>query len=188
MGGVSARWQTLQMNVSLRDCQLRRLSSHPWSLWMGITALALSMLVACGQDDGNDACGPARRERVDGASALHLLSNATEPSYLSDPPTSGPHRSRPAPKGVQSNPLDRTVQVSVLEQGGVLIQYRQESDAGSLADLAKDNDEVVIAPNTNLPAPIVATSWAYKQTCKTFNRSVLLNFIKNRPPVEPSHE
>ncbi|MGC1511676.1 MAG: DUF3105 domain-containing protein [Acidimicrobiales bacterium] len=154
---------------------------------VGALSLAMVALGACSDSEDNRSCGPVRRERVDPASSLHLLPNAAEPAYASDPPTSGPHRSGPAPRGVVSEPLERPVQVAVLEQGGVIIQYRDPRNGKALAALA-DGASVVIAPNPDLPAEVVATAWAVKQVCTRVDEGVLRTFIEDRPVVGRSHE
>lgn len=167
-----------------RPARLRRLPAL-------ISALVLaSYLVSCTDGDTKDACGPIKRERVDPASSLHLLPGVREPEYLSDPPTSGPHKSGPQLKGVLKKSLERPVQVAILERGDVLIQYRDPQDAGKLETLveAADNgSSVVIAPNPDLSAPIIATAWAVKQTCEKVDEATLREFIENHPTVGRPH-
>lgn len=147
---------------------------------------ALAMMgTACGtaSDVGNGAsadCGPTTGERLDASSAVHLLPGATEPDYLSDPPTSGPHLSGRPPRGLTAEPLDRPTQVLILEEGGVLIQYRDldEAEVAGLAELA--GDQVVVAPNSELPAPVVATAWLAKRTCDELDLDALGQFIDER--------
>lgn len=94
---------------------------------------------------------------------------------------------RPTPRGVVSDPLERPVQVAVLEQGGVLIQYRVPGSGKALAALA-DDASVVIAPNPDLPAAVVATAWAVKLTCTRVDVVALRTFITDHPVVGRSHE
>lgn len=157
------------------------------AIWVALGAITLTAVPACSDGGSTKACSSPKRERVDGSSSLHLLPGAAEPKYLSEPPTSGPHRSGPAPKGVQTAPLDRSVQVAVLEQGGVLIQYKQSRYAKDLNALANE-EKVVVAPNPDLADPIVATSWAYKQKCSRIDINTLNRFINDRPSIEPSHQ
>lgn len=171
-----------------RPARLRRLPAS-------ISALVLaSYLVSCSDGGTKDACGPIKRERVDPASSLHLLPGVREPEYLSDPPTSGPHQSGPQLKGVLQETLERPVQVAILERGDVLIQYRDPQDAGKLKTFveapvkAADNgSSVVIAPNPDLSAPIIATAWAVKQTCEKVDEETLREFIENHPAVGRPH-
>lgn len=122
-------------------------------------------------------CGPVETEALDAASSLHLLPGAAEPTYRSDPPTSGPHLSGPPPSGALETPIDRPTQVQVLEQGGVVIQYR-DLDAAAIDRLeALATDLVVVAPNPGLPAPVVATAWVTKRSCDGVDLEALGAFI-----------
>lgn len=143
------------------------------------------MATACanGTDSGDAesaVCGPITRERLDPSSPVHLLPGAAEPDYLSDPPTSGPHLSGRPPTGVSAEPLDRPTQVLVLEEGGVLIQHRglDDADAARLDELA--GDQVVVAPNPDLPSPVVATAWLAKRTCDGVDLGALRQFVDER--------
>lgn len=152
----------------------------------GLLFAALAVVsAACGtgggsRDDVSVGCGPTSRERLDPSSPVHLLPGAPEPDYLSDPPTSGPHLSGRPPSGVSPEPLDRPTQVLVLEEGGVLIQHRGLDDAGAarLAELA--GDHVVVAPNPELPNPVVATAWLAKRTCDEVDLEALRQFVDDR--------
>src|SRR5690606_28231893 len=99
-------------------CETRRMArpAHRRSRRRALAATAAVALVAlggCGGDDGGSAggCGPARRERLDGSSTVHVLPGAPEPEYLSDPPTSGPHELSPPVSGPLREPLSRPRQV-----------------------------------------------------------------------------
>lgn len=123
-------------------------------------------------------------EAIDAASSLHLLPGAAEPTYRSDPPTSGPHLSGPAPSGALDTPIDRPTQVQVLEQGGVVIQYRDLEPAAVDHLEALAGDSVVVAPNPELPAPVVATAWATKRSCDGVDLEALGAFIaEHRRPA-----
>ena len=88
-------------------------------------ALLLVALAGCGGGRSSSAggCGDAVRERLDPTWTVHLVAGAEEPEFLSDPPTSGPHFATEPPTGAQEEPLDRPLQVSMLEAGQVLLQY-----------------------------------------------------------------
>ena len=38
-------------------------------------------------------------------------------------------------------------------------------------------DQVVVAPNPDLPHPIVATAWVFKRTCETVDAAALQEFV-----------
>lgn len=143
-------------------------SVRPPARLVAMALVLLAVLSACGGGAGEDAtCGPVVDEDLDPEWALHLLPSAPEPEYLTEPPTSGPHLTTEPATGVQDTPLDRPEQVSVLEVGSVLVQYRptavDDADRGRLERLAAD--DVVVAPNPDLDDPVVATAWLRKQAC-----------------------
>ena len=137
----------------------------------------------CGDDDssgssGGGGCADERREALDPASSVHVLSGP-EPQYTSDPPTSGPHEPAPILSGVRDEPLARPNQVGHLEGGGVLLQYvPADLDAEQVAELeGLAGDGVAVVPNEDLPEAIVATAWLVKQTCDTVDTAALERFV-----------
>src|SRR5688572_30867161 len=129
-----------------------------------LTAAALAVIVlgACpSNDDDPEAttttseatttteaatgCGSVVGEVLDPNSGRHVLTDDESGlAWLSDPPTSGPHR----PVGDRTDftePLSRGVQVGILERGDVLIQVRDEARR---ADVTPANPaHVVVAVN-----------------------------------------
>jgi hypothetical protein len=147
------------------------------------TIAVLALAGGCG-DDGSSGrtgsgggCESERREALDPASSVHVLSGP-EPPYTSDPPTSGPHEPAPILTGVRDEPLPRPNQVGHLEAGGVLLQFEPGLDSTQVAALAGLAGEgVVVVPNEDLPAPIVATAWLVKQSCDTVDAAALGGFV-----------
>ena len=143
-------------------------------------------LAACtsGSND-TSACDATIRESLDPQSTLHVL-DAGEVTYLTNPPTSGPHAVSGAIAGVQFEPLPAPIQVGILESGGVLIQYRDTIDQlEHLDQLATDT--VIVAPNPSLGAPIVITAWLHKMECTTVNIEELDRFIGSNGNRGPAH-
>ena len=125
-------------------------------------------------------CRAPVQEALDPHSTQHLFPGAAEPAYLTDPPTSGPHRLGPPPTGVVAAPISRPVQVAMLELGYVIIQYRPAPSGvpAALAGLA--GLLVTVAPGPAvppLPAPIVATAWTWKLACGSADPAALQAFI-----------
>lgn len=159
----------------------------------------------CGRGHSGSAaapgCRPPLQEALDPHSTEHLFPGAAEPAYLTNPPTSGPHRLGPPPTGVVAAPISRPVQVAMLELGYVIIQYRAgAAGAAPVADAAGGagaaalaaaagappalaalaGDRVTVAPGLSapaLPAPIVATAWTWKMECGTADATALAAFI-----------
>ena len=122
------------------------------------------------------ACGPITREALDSRSLQHLLPNTPTPTFLTDPPTSGPHRPGLHPQGILTQPIDDGVQVAMLESGQILIQYKDVS-ASQRAKLEKlAGGPITVAPNPTMPARIVATAWTAKLTCIDVDSAALIRF------------
>lgn len=124
-----------------------------------------------------DGCGSDERERIDPSSAIHVLTGADGPAYLTDPPTSGPHVPGPVLDGVLADPLPRPQQVGHLEAGGVLLQHRslRADEQAALEALARAG--VAVVPNPDLPSPIVATAWTRKLRCTVVDPDALADFV-----------
>jgi len=147
-----------------------------------IALLAVAVLVSgCGGDGEEGGCGTITREALDPAYLVHVLGTDEDLEYTSDPPTSGPHLPAPAVEGVVDRPITRPVQVGILERGSVLVQHDPDLGAEELDRLdALAGEDVVIAPNPDLPAPVVATAWLYKRTCESVDADALQEFIDER--------
>jgi hypothetical protein len=147
----------------------------------GTMSLLVAVAPACGGGDDRDGdgeqgsapCGTDEQERVDPSSFNHVLAGGDEPDYATDPPTSGPHEPGVARSGVLDVPLSRPQQVGQLEAGAVLLQHRDlpADQRAALEGLAADR--VVVLPNADLPAPVVATAWTRKLTCETVDADAL---------------
>ena len=103
-------------------------------------------------------------------------------AYRTNPPTSGPHLSSPAPTGALDVELDPAVQGTILERTDVVVQYRGAGAGGPDTNgvealRAMAGEHVVIAPNAALPDPVVATAWGYKITCSGPDLDAIRRFI-----------
>jgi hypothetical protein len=150
-----------------------------------MVAVLVAALGACNTSHSS-GCGAPVQEKLDSRSALHLFPGAPEPVYQSDPPTSGPHRLGPRPTGIVDTPIDRPVQVAMLEAGDVLIQYKNATDKSALAPLAAP--QVTVAPNPTMSQPVVATAWTWKLSCRAPNTKALRSFVAKHLGVnKPAH-
>jgi hypothetical protein len=145
------------------------------------------LMAACGGgDDDSAACGQITREALDPAFHVHIVGEDTAADYTTDPPTSGPHQAGPAVEGVVEDPIPRPVQVGILEGGHILLQHGPDLPEDDLADLqALGGPGVVVAPNPDLPAPVVATAWTHKRTCDAVDVAALQEFVDERSGKGP---
>ena len=149
---------------------------------------AVLALAGCGTtSSAGRACSPITREALDPGSIQHVLPGA-QPHYLTDPPTSGAHQPSPPVAGVQTKPIGRPVQVGILEQGHIVVQYRGVSAADVAALRTLVGPRVVVAPAASLPAGqrVVATAWLYKQVCRAVDLPTLRRFIAARAGKGPT--
>ena len=117
----------------------------------------------------------------------HVLPGAPTPSYLTDPPSSGAHQPTPEVKGFRTRPIEPQIQVGILEQGRVLVQY-QGIDRAEVAELrGLVSPEVVVAPAASLPggARVVATAWVTRQVCTSVDLGQLRHFVSVRSGKGP---
>ena len=138
-------------------------------------ALGAVTLTGCGATSNADSgCGQPFREPLNPNSLQHVI-DPTSVKFSTDPPTSGPHMFAPPPRGLVARELLPAEQVTILEAGDVLVQYRDPADAKAVQ--AMRQTWVTIAPNTTLKKRIVATAWTYKLECGGVDEPSLEKFI-----------
>jgi hypothetical protein len=130
-----------------------------------------------GGSKASGVCGPEVREAFDPNSLQHVLPGGRAPTYLTNPPTSGPHVPGAAISGVRTDVLDKPTQVGALEGGSVLVQYRDLSAADVQRLESVAGDKVIVAPNPDLPDKVVATAWVFKRTCSAVDTAALTEFV-----------
>lgn len=132
---------------------------------------------ACGEDGSAAACGPTTVEQVD-PRLYHLLPNTPAPSYLTDPPTSGPHIAGLRVSGVQTKPLTGVEQVSTLELNIVIVQYGAKISAEDRTALERlAGDQLTVAPSGKDDDRVIATGWMTKMTCIGANPDAIGAFV-----------
>lgn len=156
----------------------------PWIA--GLLAGSL-MLAGCGDDSASSGAASCTelREPEDPLSVQHVVPTDEDTfTYLSDPPTSGPHVGAAAPTGVLDVPLDPAFQVTILEAGAALVQY--DPNVIGLNELESWADEgAVVAPRYDLPAPVVVTAWTWKLTCDGVDEESIGTFVATRTDAAP---
>jgi hypothetical protein len=151
-------------------------TEHPGQDGWVRRALPLMLLTIAPWGCGGSAsgCTGPVREALDPQAGLHVLDPAATITYLSDPPTSGPHLVGDAPTGLVAEPLADSVQISILERGDVLVQYRPDlepDERAAVESLALGG--TVVAPDPDLDDPIVATAYSWKLTCRQLDLDAL---------------
>ena len=145
------------------------------------------LILLSGCRGGQRPCGAAINEQLDSRSTLHLFPGAPDPTYLTDPPTSGPHRLGNHPTGVLEAPIDRPRQVAMLEKGAVLLQWKGLSPPQRRALEKLAGGPVTVAPNATLPRAVVATAWTWKLSCASVDQAELRRFIAAHAGHGPGH-
>ena len=140
----------------------------------------------CSHETG---CDLPRQEPLDSASSLHLLGNS-EVTWQTNPPTSGPHYPIPPKGGEYDYQLSNLEQVSFLESGGVIIQYRPDRDDIDHQKLHSfSSASVIVAPNKTIESALISTAWTWKLSCEKYDSESLNNFIKDHEgKVSPNHK
>jgi hypothetical protein len=154
--------------------------------WVLLAALVgVGILGACSDDEAAGPCGQPEHQRAQLPSS-HVLPGQPEPSYLSDPPTSGPHAPMTSVPPIFAEPVPKPSQVGILERGMVLVQYRPDlrpAERQQLLDLA--GGMVAVAPNPQLGQPVVASAWLYLLRCTAVDTGALRGFIDTRTSEAP---
>ena len=141
---------------------------------LGLFLGAASLSGCGGKSNAGSGCGQPFREPLNPNSLQHVIDPASA-TFTTDPPTSGPHLFTLPLRGVVDKALHPAEQVTVLEAGDVLVQYRDAADAAAARALSQTG--VTIAPNATLTKRIVATAWTYKLECNGVDQPSLQRFI-----------
>ena len=150
----------------------------------GLLLGALSLITLAGCGGTSEGCSVPVREELDPSHLLHV----TDPSlavYQTDPPTSGAHLATSAPGGLVRAALLPAVQITILERGDVLVQYRDPGDLPALEGVV--TNRVVVAPQPSLPARVVVTAWTYKLTCESVDIEAIGKFADAHAGEAPEH-
>ena len=142
----------------------------------------VSGATGCGSNQAQSpGCQQPQRQQAQFPNT-HLLPNAATPSYITDPPTSGPHLTPAVINPVYDEPLAPAVQVGIIESGRVIVHYRDPAARSSLVALA--GGSVVVAPNPSVPDAVVLSGWLMLQRCATVEAvtsKTVSQFLAARP-------
>ncbi len=175
------------VGVLLVQDRIRRFRPAPI---IGVLALFAVLLGGCDRGSSSAAteCTPVVEEQLDPRSGFHVLPGTPVATYISNPPTSGPHAAGNVPSGRLDAPLAPQFQVQLLERGEVLFSYRDLSDAElrRLEDLAGTG--VTVLPDPSAPDRVVATAWVHKMLCGGVNLTELQRFAADwGRKTKPTH-
>lgn len=160
--------------------------------WLVVAAVVVGLIVAGGvlawatRSAGSSPCGRPTEDPLDPNSLQHPLPGAPPPAYATEPPTSGPHQPGRI-TGAVAGPLPRPVQVGALEAGQVLLQHRDLAPADRRRLEALAGAQVVVAPNPDLPLPVVASAWRTRLLCRTVDVDALQRFAADHAGRGPAH-
>ena len=100
-------------------------------------------------------------------------------------PTSGQFDGGPT-CGVVTDPVAAKQQVDALAAGIVVVQYRSADDAPAVTEaLAGRATEVLVAPNADLDAPVVATAWGRRLRLDQVDAPMLRAFVTAHAGLGP---
>ena len=89
--------------------------------------------------------------------------------------------------GVVTEPVTTDRQVDALAAGIVVVQYRSSDDAEALTEaVAGRPTDVLVAPNADLDAPVVATAWGRRLRLDQVDAPVLRAFVTAHAGIGPS--
>jgi len=172
-----------------------------------VAVIAYLLLFAGGGGDGSAADGdlpengdPALLEDVQQypSEGNDHVSQGTDVSYETTPPTSGPHYGNPAAAGFYEEPPQLERIVHSLEHGAVVIYYDPAAlDAAArdhLQSLANEHtgtwSSVIVAPHPedDPESAYALTAWRHKLTTDDYDREVVRAFLAEylgRGPENP---
>lgn len=101
-------------------------------------------------------------------------------------PSSGQREDGPA-CGVLPEPVDTRVQVDALAGGVAVVQYRDPADAVAVSEALADRPtHVLVAPNDDLDARIVATAWGRRLRLDAVDAAMLRAFVTAHAGIGPA--
>ena len=124
-------------------------------------------------------------ERVANLGNEHIDSiESPHGGYNSSPPTSGPHIGSIAPWGLHDEPIPDEMQVHNLEDGGVLIQYREDELSDEQVEELEEigvttgRKHVIVAPYPDMEHTIALTAWNRILPLDSIDRDRILDFVR----------
>lgn len=133
-----------------------------------------------------------QKHESEGQQHLQTIDQEHTP-YKTNPPTSGPHFTQPAPWGVGSTAIPDEQLIHNLEHGGVVITYRPDlapdkvNELRTIASNLTANDEqqnnkgfkVILAPRAANDNPIELTSWLWSHSLSEVDQGQIQQFYRD---------
>ncbi len=147
-------------------------------LFFLLLTLASIFLFACASENDAKGCKNTIREPRAADYLLHVLVD-TPTEYLSDPPTSGPHKVWIAPRVIPRQ-LSPSEQLGILERGDILVQYKPRAVTDSQISTWETtiSERAHLAPNSGLPSDFVMTAHLTKQICTDLTTAAINRFVE----------
>ncbi len=176
------------LNRIVRTSRPARGGRRPrWIATLGITAVSLAALTACGGDTDEGATGqsadPGTSAELGGVAEYDDLSrNHVEGTvaYTQNPPVGGDHSPVWINCGAYTDPVQPEMAVHALEHGAVWLAYDPALDAAdleTLASVADGNGFVLVSPVAGIEAPVVATAWGLQLSLESVDDERLTQFV-----------
>lgn len=100
-------------------------------------------------------------------------------------PSSGERAGRPT-CGVAGSPVSTQTQIDALAAGLVVVQYRDEEHADEVSEALADRSTIVlVAPNPDLDAPVMATAWGRRLALEDPKGQLLRAFVTAHAGIGP---
>jgi len=107
----------------------------------------------------------------------HIAEGGSEPSYETDPPTSGDHSPTPLADGAYLDTPEAVNYVHSLEHGRVEIIYSPDLPEDEQLALKgifdEDPDGMLLFPDPEMPYAVAATAWTNLLGCDTYSAEAL---------------
>lgn len=143
-----------------------------------LVGLTVAVLIAIFVIGNKNAELPERITKVEGeelhepSSSAHIADGAEHEPYSTNPPTSGPHYSAPAPAGVKESQLPDETVIHNLEHGYVVINYRPDLPAEQIQELKRifealppsplfNKTKAILMPRAQNEQAISLTAWGF---------------------------
>lgn len=115
----------------------------------------------------------------------HINLGSSHDPYTSNPPVSGPHHPQWSKCGIFEDEIAMETLIHNMEHGHVVVLYKpglEASQKEALKNFVKgklDRENILMAPNKDIPSPIAFASWGWFELFETFNEEAFNTFYKS---------